>query len=47
MDYADNMKKEEKDRKEIETGRMKLIFNGNDFPKYDNMNVNIDEVNPI
>ena len=47
VDYADNMKKEEKDRKEIETGRMKLIFNGNDFPKYDNMNVNIDEVNPI
>ena len=47
VDYADNMKKEEKDRKEIETGRMKLIFNGNDFPKYDNMNVNIDEVNHI
>ena len=27
--------KEEKDRTEIDTGRMKLVFSGNDFPKFD------------
>ena len=47
VDYADNMKKDEKERKEIDTGRMKLIFNGNDFPKYENMDVNIREIDHI
>lgn len=47
VDYAENMAKEEKDRTEIDTGRMKLVFSGNDFPKFDNMNVNISNHEPV
>jgi hypothetical protein len=47
VDYADEQLKDEKDRKEIDTGRFKLIFNSNDFPKFDNMEVNFHEIERI
>jgi hypothetical protein len=47
VDYAEEELKDEKDRKIVDTGRFKLIFNSNDFPKFDNMNVNIYEVDKI
>ena len=36
-----------KDRKTIDTGRFKLVFNSNDFPKFENMEVNFNEVEKV
>ncbi len=48
VDYNDEMKKKEGERNNnIDTGRFKLIFKGNDFPKFDNMIVNDKDVKHI
>ena len=47
IDYAEEQLKDEKDRKTIDTGRFKLVFNSNDFPKFENMEVNFNEVEKV
>ena len=48
IDYNDEMKKKENERNNnIDTGRFKLVFKGNDFPKFDNMIVNDKDVKHI
>ncbi len=46
VDYQDNEKLNNNNNL-VDTGRFKLIFNSYDFPKFDNMDVNICEVEKI